>query len=98
MAVDGTWNATMNTPQGAQAMTIELQSEGSTLTGTMGSAMGSMAVEAGTIDGDAVAWECKLTQPMAITLSFKGTVDGDSMSGDASFGSFGSGSFSATRA
>lgn len=98
MAVDGTWNATMNSPQGAQAMTLDLRADGSVLTGTMGSPMGAMEVESGTIDGDALAWECNLTSPMALTLAFKATLDGDSMAGEASFGSFGSGSFTATRA
>jgi hypothetical protein len=98
MAVDGKWNATMNSPQGAQSMTLDLTVDGSELKGIMGSQMGAMEVESGTIDGDTLVWECKLTSPMALTLSFKATVDGDSMAGEASFGSFGSGSFTATRA
>ena len=35
MSVDGTWNSTMNTPMGAQQGTMEIQTDGNTLTGVM---------------------------------------------------------------
>jgi hypothetical protein len=34
----------------------------------------------------------------AMTLSFKGKVEGDNINGDVQFGSFGSGTFTGTRA
>jgi len=98
MSADGTWNVTMNSPMGAQDATLVLATDGGTLTGSMNSPQGSMDITDGTIDGDALTWKAALTQPMPITLEFKATVDGDSISGDVALGSFGNATFSGTRA
>ena len=100
MSADGTWKVTMNTPMGAQEMSVELKEDGSTLTGTMSAAVApeAMAVTDGTVDGDLLTWKAALTQPMPITLEFKATVDGDSISGDVALGTFGTATFAGTRA
>ena len=51
-----------------------------------------------TVSGDNVSWKASITKPMALTLEFKGTVDGDRMSGQVKLGMFGSQSFSGVRA
>jgi hypothetical protein len=100
MSADGTWKISMSTPMGAQEMTLELKEEGSTLSGTMSAAMAPepMALSDGTVDGASLAWKAALTQPMPMTLEFKATVDGDSISGDVALGSFGNATFTGTRA
>src|SRR5262245_17406879 len=98
MSADGTWTVTLDSPMGAQTMELALASDGGTLTGTMsGGPMGSIAISDGTVDGDALAWKASIEQPMALTLEFAATLDGDSMAGEAQLGTFGSAKFSGTR-
>ena len=98
MSAAGTWNITTNTPMGAQKGTLTLEVDGSSLTGNMSSAQGSIEIENGQADGDSVSWDAKITQPMPMTLEFSGTVDGDSISGSVKLGAFGTATFSGDRA
>ena len=98
MSADGTWNVTLNTPMGAQAGTLELATDGNTLTGTMSGPQGSMELENGTADGDSLSWTVNMTQPMPITIEATATIDGDESSGEAKLGAFGTATFSGSRA
>ena len=98
MSADGTWSVTLNTPMGAQAGTLELATDGNTLTGTMSGPQGSMELENGTADGDSLSWTVNMTQPMPITIEATATVDGDEISGEAKLGAFGTATFSGSRA
>jgi hypothetical protein len=98
MSVDGTWTTTMNTPMGAQNGTMELKSEGNTLSGTLAGPQGSLDLEDGTIDGNNLTFKASVTSPMAMTLEFSAVVDGDNISGDVKLGAFGNATFTGTRA
>lgn len=98
MSADGTWNTTMNTPMGAQQGTLTLTSSGGTLTGKLSGAQGEIQLQDGKVDGNNVSWKANITSPMAITLEFSATVDGDKMTGNVKLGAFGNASFSGTRA
>ena len=98
MSADGTWNTTMNTPMGAQNGTMELKTDGASLSGTLTSPQGTIELEDGTMDGDALTWKAAITTPMAMTLEFSATVDGDNMGGDVKLGAFGNATFTGTRA
>ncbi len=98
MSADGTWNTTMNTPMGAQQGTLELKTDGGNLTGTLSGAQGTIELQDGAVDGDSLSWKADITSPMAMTLEFTATVDGDSISGNVKLGAFGNASFSGTRA
>ncbi len=98
MSADGTWNTTMNTPMGAQQGTLELKTDGSTLTGTLSGAQGTIELKDGTADGDSLSWKADITTPMPMTLEFSAKVDGDNISGNVKLGAFGTASFSGTRA
>ena len=98
MSADGTWNVTLHTPMGAQAGTLELPTDGNTLTGTMSGPQGSMELENGTADGDSLSWTVNMTQPMPITIEATATIDGDEISGEAKLGAFGTATFSGSRA
>lgn len=98
MSVDGTWTTTMNTPMGAQNGTMELQSAGSALTGTLAGPQGSLELKDGTIDGNNLAFKASITSPMAMTLEFSAVVDGDKISGNVKLGAFGNATFTGTRA
>jgi hypothetical protein len=98
MSADGTWNITTNTPMGAQEATLVLSTNGSSLTGQMVGPQGSVDLTEGAVDGENLTGKAALTQPMPIELEFSATVDGDNISGDVKLGTFGSATFSGTRA
>ncbi|MFZ5618941.1 MAG: hypothetical protein ACOZAA_16625 [Pseudomonadota bacterium] len=97
MAVDGKWMLKIKTPMGEQSGTLELKAEGTALTGTMSGNMGAVAIENGSVNGDAVKWSAKVTSPMPITLEFDGKVAGDSLNGNVKLGAFGSSTFTGAR-
>lgn len=98
MAIDGTWNLTMQTPMGNREVKLELSSSGNALSGNFQAPQGTSPVT-GTADGAAVAFGTTFTGAMGpMELKFEGTQEGDSMSGTVQFGAFGSGPFTATRA
>lgn len=98
MSANGIWNTTINTPMGAQNGTLELNVDGSDLSGKMSSPQGEMAIENGAIDGDSLSWKAAITAPMPMTLEFSATVDGDAITGTVKLGAFGEAEFSGTRA
>jgi hypothetical protein len=50
------------------------------------------------VSGDSVSWKVSITNPMPLTLTFNGTVDGNALNGTADTGMFGSFPFQGTRA
>lgn len=96
--VDGVWNTVTNTPMGPQSATITLATDGNTLTGNMSGSQGAIDIEDGAVDGDSLSWKANITSPMAMTLEFSATVNGDEISGNVKLGAFGNASFSGTRA
>ncbi len=98
MSADGTWNTTSNTPMGAQTGTLTLSTEGGNLTGKMASPQGEMDIQDGNIDGETLTWKADITSPMAMTLEFTATANGDELSGTVKLGAFGDATFTGTRA
>jgi hypothetical protein len=97
MAVDGNWNLTMQTPMGERNATLNVTSAGGTLTGTQGADGNSAEIFDGTVNGNDVAWKVSITNPMPLTLEFKGTVAGDAISGEMGIGFMGSFPFTGKR-
>jgi hypothetical protein len=99
MAVDGTWKLTVNTPMGTQESTLVLSTAGGKATATQSAGSSdARPVDDVTVDGNNVSWKASITKPMALTLEFNGTVNGDSMDGRVKLGMFGTQSFSGVRA
>ena len=98
MAIDGTWNLTFETPIGAQELTLEAKASDGVLTGTQSSPDGSQPIQDGVVNGDEASWSVTISSPMPMTLEFKGTLDGDNMSGSAKLGMFGEARFTGVRA
>ncbi len=98
MSADGTWNMTLNTPMGKQEGTLNLATDGGSLTGTMEQMGNSVEIANGSADGDTLKWDASITTPMPMTLNFEGKVDGDKMTGSVALGAFGNAEFEATRA
>jgi carbon-monoxide dehydrogenase large subunit len=88
--VDGAWKVIMSPPVGPQQeMTATFHTDGSTLTGQLDAAEGAQAFT-GTVDGHRLKWEMKVTQPISLTLKYDLTVSGDTLTGKAKMGMFGS--------
>lgn len=99
MAVDGTWKLTVNTPMGTQESTLVVKADGATLSGTQSAGHGEgRPIDDGTVDGNTISWKASITKPMAMTLVFTGTVDGDNLEGSVRLGMFGSAKFTGVRA
>jgi hypothetical protein len=98
MAADGTWTLTMDTPMGERRSTLTLSTSGGTLTGKQEAEGNTTDITDGTANGNDVSWKVAITNPMPLTLTFSGTVDGNSLIGTADTGMFGSFPFQGTRA
>lgn len=98
MAIDGTWNLTMQTPMGERKSDVTIASSDGALTGTQNAEGNSTEIFDGKAAGDDVSWKVKITSPMPLTLEFKGTVAGDTIDGKVSAGFIGSWGFSGARA
>jgi len=97
MSADGTWNLTMQTPMGERRSTLSLSTAGGTLTGKQEAEGNTTDITDGTVSGNDVSWKVSITNPMPLTLTFNGAVDGDKLSGTADTGMFGSFPFEGTR-
>ena len=98
MSADGTWNTTMQTPMGPQQGKLLLKTDGNVLTGKLSGSQGEIEIKDGTVDGNSLAWKADITTPMAMTLEFSATVNGDEISGNVKLGAFGNASLTGTRA
>lgn len=98
MSIDGQWNITVSTPMGAQESSLDLKSDGGTLTGSSEGAGQKVDIYEGTVDGDSASWKIDITQPLPMTLAFTAEVDGDSISGQADPGMFPPSPFTGSRA
>lgn len=97
MSADGNWTLTLNTPMGAQQGTLTLKANGDSLEGTMAGPQGTLPLEDGKIDGSSLSWGITAAQ-MGMKIAFAATLDGDSISGEAQLGAFGTATFNGTRA
>jgi hypothetical protein len=82
-SIEGAWSVTIYGPTGPQETTLELAVTDGVLGGQQ-SAMGTVEtlLEASydSATGD-ILWVNKVAKPLPLTLKFKGTVEGDTMSG-----------------
>jgi hypothetical protein len=98
MAADGTWNLTMDTPMGERRSTLTLSTAGGTLTGKQEAEGNTTDIADGSVNGNNLSWKVSITNPMPLTLTFNGTVEGNNLTGTADTGMFGSFPFQGTRA
>jgi len=95
--VDGAWDCTIKSPLGDQNAVLTVQSDGGSFTGTMSGALGALDVEDGVVDGDTIKWKMNIKVPMPMTLDCEATINGDSLTGSAGAGAFGSFPLTGTR-
>lgn len=97
MAVEGTYNCTINSPMGAQNGTLTISSEGDSVSGSISGPNGTLNLDNCSIDGTSFSASAKMKQPMPIDLTFNLKIEGDSVSGSVQLGSFGSASVTGSR-
>jgi hypothetical protein len=98
MSATGTWNLRMETPLGERTSELKLASQGGQLSGTQSAEGASTEIFEGTEVADTVSWKVAISNPMPLTLAFKGTIAGDKMSGEVDSGAFGAWPFEGKRA
>lgn len=84
MKIDGNYILTLNTPVGTQGGSLTLETDGTSLSGTLANARGSSDLAGGTISGGVVEFDTKIPTPLGrLKAHVTGEVDGDHFSGDA---------------
>ena len=97
--VTGKWDLTISSPRGERTSVIQFKQDGETLTAIMQGRDGQEVESKGTVKGTAIEWSSTRDTPRGkFTLTFLGTIEGDSMKGSVEFGTFGSGDWSAKKA
>jgi len=98
MSADGTWKLAMKTPLGERKATLALKAADAALSGKMTNEEGnSTDIFEGTVAGNDITFKAAIKSPMPLTLEFKGSVDGDKISGTVGASGVGNWPFSGTR-
>ncbi len=95
----GTWNLEVVTGQGSGNPTMVLEQNGNTITGTYESALLGNAEVSGTLEGNEFTISFTVNaQGQSAPVTYTGTVEGDSMSGQFDLAGMAGGPFTGTRA
>jgi hypothetical protein len=89
--VAGDWEMTSQSPRGGErTQTIHIEQEGEKITVTMEGRQGEEITAEGTVKGNKIEWSMTRSTPRGdFTITYTGTVEGDTMSGEAQMGDFG---------
>lgn len=98
--VTGKWTASVESRRGGtQTITFDFHVDGSALTGKITTPRGDSDISNGKVDGDTITFDQVMNfNGNQRTISYKGTVDGDSIKFTRSFGDRTGPEFTATRA
>ena len=95
--ITGTWEITVESPQGTMVMTANYKQDGETLTGTHVSEMGTVPLK-GTVKGVDVVYTITIDmQGQQLAIVHTGKVAGDTITGTADLGGMGSMGWTAKR-
>jgi hypothetical protein len=95
--VTGTWESTVESPQGTLVSKATYKQEGETLTGTHVGQMGELPLK-GTVKGDQISYTLTVdVGGQSLTITYSGKVSGDTITGTAEFSGMGSGAWSVKR-
>ena len=87
--MDGDWKLVLETPMGPQEAQLNVKATSdATFDGVMSGANGQHTFT-GAIEGETLAWQADITNPIPLTVDFNVTVSGDTMTGSAKLGMFG---------
>jgi hypothetical protein len=97
--LSGTWNLTVESPQGTSSPKMVLTQNGDKITGTYVSSMlGESSITGIEADGKFTLSAEASAQGQDFTITYIGTVDGGTIKGDIDLGGMGGAPFTGTRA
>jgi hypothetical protein len=79
--ISGAWQISWEGRGGTQQATIQIQQDGSTLSGTFQDSGGNSSQLTGSVAGNNVSFSVQVQSRRTMTLAFTGTINGDKMSG-----------------
>lgn len=92
----GTWDITIDSPQGKRTSMLIIKQEGDKMTGMMKSPRGERPLDSVTVKGNEITMIMTANiQGQEMQFTYKGTIEKDSMKGTADFGGFAEGTWSA---
>jgi hypothetical protein len=95
--ITGTWEMTVESPQGQMVVTANYKQQGETLTGTHVSEMGESPLK-GTVKGTDIEYTLSFDMGgQQLSIVHKAKVDGDTIKGSAEIGEMGTITFTAKR-
>ncbi|NIM17174.1 MAG: hypothetical protein GTO45_27660 [Candidatus Aminicenantes bacterium] len=96
--VSGKWQMTIESPRGERTRDVEFVQDGENLKVIMTGRQGTTIEGKGTVKDNKIEWTITRETPRGtFTMTYKGTVDGDTMKGEVEMGGRGSRKWSATR-
>lgn len=96
--VSGEWEMTSQSPRGERILTISIVQEGEKITVTMPGRQGDEVTGEGTIKDKTIEWTVIRSTPRGdFTMTYTGTVEGDSMSGEVEISDRGAQEWTATK-
>ena len=99
MTIEGAWKVTIHGPTGPQETTLELVTTDGVLGGTQ-AAMGQVEelhdVTYDSASGE-IAWVNRIKKPLPLTLTFRGVIEDEAMSGKVNASIMGSFPFTAVK-
>lgn len=88
--VTGDWEITITTQRGERIRSMHIDQEGEKITVTMEGMRGGEMKGEGTVKGNEIEWTVTMeTQRGEFSISYSGKIEGDTMSGEAQMGDFG---------
>jgi len=96
--VSGEWEMTISSPRGERTSVMTIEQDGDKITVTMEGFRGNEMIGEGTITGEDIEWTVKMDTPRGeFSITYKGAVSGDTMSGEAQMDDRGSMEWSAKK-
>jgi hypothetical protein len=95
-SVAGSWDITIDSPNGKREGVLVIKQEGDKLTGILKTARGDRPLDSVTVKGSDITFVMTAqVQGQDMVMTYKGKLDKGAMSGDADFGGFATGTWSA---
>lgn len=95
-SVAGSWDVTIDSPQGQRTVVMIIKKDGEKFTGAMKSPQGERPLDSVAVKGDEITFVMtRQVQGQDMVMTYKGKIAKDSMKGEADFGGLATGSWSA---
>jgi hypothetical protein len=80
--VSGVWEISSETPRGTMTRKVTFEQDGSSLTGTMETRMGSVPIQNGAVEGNKISFTVVFSRGgRSFEMTYSGTVEGDTAKG-----------------